>query len=78
MAFIASVLIVSGCSTPGSTPAAATWEYKTVTIGKPSEGEYINRYATNGWEIVTFGIHPKLREEDASNWTLLLRRPKDR
>ena len=33
-------------------------------------------YATNGWEILSFSINPKLRQEDADNWTLLLRRPK--
>jgi hypothetical protein len=65
-----STLFVSGCATHSSAPTVNQWEYKTLFVGKPTPENFINRYATNGWEIISIGI------KDDNEWGILLRRPR--
>ena len=71
-------LVVSGCRVmvkDPDRPTATRWEYRTVLVAKPNNSA-LNRYADDGWEIVSFAPVQKMRDEDADNWMLLLRRAK--
>ena len=59
-----------------SDSSSGAWEYRTRIVGIPSSSDSLNRYATNGWEIVSLAPVQKMREEDADNWMLLLRKRK--
>ena len=72
---VLTTIILSGCATQRPPTAGTSWEYQTKLMARPGQGDYVNRFATNGWEIVSIAPEPRLRHEDSETWIILLRRP---